>query len=166
MYKDELKQMQAVFDATVVDNEPKKATKGAYEPAFPVGEKSEAVITNARVSGPPWPNDDRIFLSIELTHPISDRSETMWLPLVNLTDASAKWVKSQLKNVGYDTDETPLSDIEDHMDDWIGYTVEIFTKRNARGKIQFYINKIISDGGTVSNFDPDSTDNGDDDIPF
>ena len=164
LYENELAQVQAVFDAADTDSKPE--TKRVYEPAFPVGEKSEAIVTAVRIGGPPWPGDDRIFLSVELTHPVSDRSETMWLPLVNLTEASAKWVKSQLKNIGYDTDETPLSEIEQHMDEWIGYTVEIFCKRNARGKVQFYINKVVTDGGVVSGFDPDSDQNAEDDIPF
>jgi hypothetical protein len=160
MYQNELAQMQNVFDAAEVgakkaDGEQKKL----YQPAFPVGEKSEAVVTSVKVGGPPWDGDDRVFLAVELTHPISDRSETMWLPLTNLTERAAGWVKSQLKNLKYDTDVTPLSEIEDHMENWIGLTVQIFTKRNDRGKVQYYINHVIDDApaaGTLA----------DDDIPF
>ncbi len=167
-YANELAQMQAVFDAASTG--PVKQDGGekkAYQPAFPVGEKSQAVITRVTIGGPPWPGDDRIFLCIELTHPISDRSEQMWLPLVNLTEKAAGWVKSQLGKLGYDTDVTPLSDIENHMDDWIGLTVEIFCKRNNRGKVQYYLNSIIKDDdATGGGFDATSTDNKDDDIPF
>jgi hypothetical protein len=166
MYKNELAQVQAAFDSA--DTSVKKSdgsTKKLYQPAFPVGEKAQAVITSTRIGNPPWPGDDRIFLSIELTHPISDRSETMWIPLVNLTERAAGWVKSQLKKLGYDTDVTPISEIEDHMDEWIGLTVEIFTKRNDRGKVQYYLNHIVEQPET-SGFNAASDQNADDDIPF
>jgi hypothetical protein len=146
MYKNELAQMQNTFDAAEVGAQKVEGgAKKPYQPAFPVGEKAQAVITSTRIGGPPWEGDDRIFLCIELTHPVSEKSEKMWMPLTNLTERAAGWVKSQLAKLGYDTDATPLAELEDHVDEWIGLTVEIFTKRNDRGKVQYYINHIVKE---------------------
>ena len=165
MYENELAQVQAAFDKAATGTQNTEGgDKRPYTPAFPVGEKAEAIVTAARIGSPPWPGDDRIFVSIELTHPISDRSETMWIPLTNLTDKAARWVKSQLKKIGYDTDVTPLAEIEKHIDGWIGLTVEIYTQRNSRNKIQYYINHIVD--SEPSEFGTSASHKADDDIPF
>ena len=170
MYKNELAQAAKQFEGVNTDG-PHRPAKPAYKPAFPIGEKAEAIITDVGIGKAPWAEmgsgDDRIFCKIEITHPISDRSETVFLPLVNLTERAAKWVKSQLKNIGYDIDETPLEDIEDHMESWIGKTVEVYTKINPRGKAQFYLNKVINETATDPNeFVPLDGGLADDDIPF
>lgn len=157
MYENELAQLQKTFDATPVDGDAKP--NKTYRPPFIVGGKDAAIITNAQVGHAPWSethNDTRIFLIFELTHEPTDRSETMFIPLQDLSERATKWVKDQIRNAGFDVDNIPLSELERHIDTFIGRKVEIFTKYDTAGKkprYKFYINKVLSEPS-------------DDDIPF
>lgn len=164
-YTNELAQYDEQYKNATLPERTKEQKK--YKPVFNLDTTDEAVITSARVTLPPWTEktgDSKLYLEVELTHPISDRSTKTYLTLQASTDGQAAWVKKELLALGYDLNDenNTLAGVEDYAPTLIGNRVEVYTKENTyNGKTnyKYYINKTIeaSASGPIMS---------DDDIPF
>lgn len=153
VFGSELEQFQSTFDAVdVTDTYPAdEKPKRAWKPPFKVGEKDEAIISDAYLTRPPWEGDDGVYLRVALLHEEKDEEVDFYLPLTAKSERQAAHVKKTLKTLGYDLDDPSktLAGLEDHCHEFEGKIVEIYTKAyesNGRTRYNYYVNKIVGDG--------------------
>lgn len=158
-FTNELKQFQSTFDAVNLDEKASKPKK-AWTPPFKINDNDEAIITVCCLTTPPWDNDDGIYLRVQLEHEISGTNVNNYYPMTPKSDGQARFVKSQLKKLGYDLDEQPVTGVEDWAPSIEGARVGIFTKLSeykGRIKYSYYINEILDKPAPIDPMD---------DIPF
>jgi hypothetical protein len=146
----ELAQQNEDFVATEVED-----NNGPWTPPFTEGQH-ESLIAAARVARPPWENDDRLYLYVQVQHPESGKTDDVYLPLTQLKGGQLSFVKKQLLGLGWGGDLVTLVDGTEEM---IGRRIKTGVKYEdyeGKRRVKYFFNKVLGEA---------TVDDGDD-IPF
>lgn len=135
-YTAQLAQQAAEYDAAVVE----QPEGGDWVPAFSIGKRQTAKIVAARVGAPPWPDDKRLYLMVELANDKGHTDDT-YIQLTELTGGSVAFTKKQLIGLGF---TGSIADIEAATEGMIGATVKmnVDMTKGDKPRLAYYFNGI------------------------